>query len=192
MKLSTLPIAFAASVLVAACQTPGLPSVLPPALEVKPQESWVNTLSARGVQVYECRSEGSQTRWTLLAPDADLFENNGRLFGHHGAGPTWKAEDGSLVVGKVLAKADAPVAGAIPWLLLETRITTGRGALDTVTRIRRVNTRGGVAPDTGCSPQSQGAQVRVPYTADYVLFSGSTTRAELSDATDASPRRTHF
>jgi hypothetical protein len=193
MKPSTALIALAATALVAACQTPGLPSVLPPGLEVQPQENWVNTLSARGVQIYECRNDGGPLRWTLLAPDADLFESNGRLFGHHGAGPSWKAADGSLVVGKVLTRADAPVAGAIPWLLLETRSTAGKGALDTVTLIRRVNTRGGAAPGTGCSTQSQGAQVRVPYTADYVLYSGRSTPAASSSAMDLpSPRRTHF
>lgn len=193
MKTSTSLTVLATTLLVAACQTPGLPSVLPPELAVKPQESWVNTLSARGVQIYECRSEGSQPRWTLLAPDADLFEGNGRSFGHHGAGPSWQAEDGSLIVGKVLASANAPIAGAIPWLLLETSAKTRQGALGSVTHIRRVNTRGGVAPDTGCSAQSQGTQIRMPYTADYVLFSSRTTQAEKSDAMEpTSMRRAHF
>src|SRR5262249_11101086 len=152
---------------------------------------WLNTLSARGVQIYECRNDGSQPRWTLLAPDADLFEGNGRPFGHHGAGPNWQAQDGSLVVGKVLARADAPVAGAIPWLLLEVRGETDKGALGGVTRIRRVNTRGGMAPDAGCTMQSLGAQVRVPYTADYVLFGSRALQAQASDAAEpTSLRRT--
>lgn len=193
MKTSTSLIALATTLALAACQTPGLPPVLPSGLAVKPQESWVNTLSARGVQIYECRDDGAQARWTLIGPDADLFESNGHLFGHHGVGPTWKAEDGSLVVGKVIARADAPVSGAIPWLLLETRANTDKGALGAVTRIRRVNTRGGAAPDTGCSAQSHGARVQVPYTADYVLHSGRVTEAQAHDVTDLpSLRRAHF
>lgn len=173
MKRSTSLFALTTALaLAAACQTPGLPFVLPPALQVMPQESWVDTLSARGVQIYECRGEGAGPGWSLVAPDADLFESNGRLFGHHGEGPSWQAEDGSLVVGKVLARSDAPVAGAVPWLLLEARSNSGKGALAGVTRIRRVNTSGGVAPNAGCNEHSIGQQVRVPYTALYVLHAG--------------------
>jgi len=172
MKPSTFPLVLAATLVLTACQTPGLPPSLPPALQVKPQESWVDTLSARGVQIYECRDNGGQPGWVFVAPDAQLFESNGRLFGHHGAGPTWGADDGSLVAGKVLARADAPVAGALPWLLLEARNVGRTGVLATVTRIRRVNTRGGLAPDTGCDARTYGVQARVPYTADYVLHAG--------------------
>lgn len=173
MKLSQSPFVLAVTAALTACQTPGLPPVLPPALQVTSEETWFDTLSARGVQIYECRDNGGRPDWALIAPDADLFESNGRLFGHHGAGPTWQAQDGSLVVGKVLARADAPVAGAVPWLLLETHSSDRKGALAAVTRIRRVNTAGGVAPRAGCDARSFGQQLRVPYTADYVLFTGS-------------------
>ena len=172
MNFPQSPFLLAATLALSACQTPGLPTALPTVLRVTPQETWVDTLSARGVQIYECRDSGGQPGWAFVAPDADLFEGNGRLVGHHGAGPTWQADDGSLVVGKVLARADAPVAGAVPWLLLETRSAGRTGVLGTVTRIRRVNTTGGVAPDTGCDATSYGAQLRVPYTADYVLYAG--------------------
>jgi len=173
MKCLQMPFFAAATAVLTACQTPGLPSALPHALQVSAQETWVDTLSARGVQIYECRDNGGRPGWTFVAPEADLFEDSGRLFGHHGAGPTWQAEDGSLVVGKVLARADAPVAGAIPWLLLETHSLDRKGALGAVTHIRRVNTAGGVAPPVGCDAASYGVQLRVPYTADYVLYAGS-------------------
>lgn len=172
MRVSSFPLVLAATLALPACHTPGLTPALPLVLQVKPQESWVDTLSARGVQIYECRDDGGQPGWAFVAPDADLFESSGRLFGHHGAGPSWAAEDGSLVVGKVLAQAEAPVAGAVPWLLLEAHSVGRKGALKAVTRIRRVNTRGGLAPDTGCDARSYGQQVRVPYTADYVLHAG--------------------
>ena len=175
MKLSTSPFLLAAALALAACQTPGLPTALPPSLQVTPQETWVDTLAARGVQIYECRNDGGQPGWALVGPDADLYETSGRLFGHHGAGPSWQAEDGSLVVGSVLARADAPVAGAVPWLLLEARSKSPKGALAAVTRIRRVHTTGGMAPAVGCDAPSHGQQVRVPYTAIYVLHASRRT-----------------
>ena len=178
MKFSTSPIVLATALALAACQTPSLPPRLPQSLQVTAQETWIGTLSARGVQIYECRSRAGQPGWDLVAPDADLFRNGGQPFGHHGAGPSWQAEDGSLVVGNVLARADAPVAGAIPWLLLEARSNSGKGALAGVARIRRVNTTGGVAPVAGCDAQSRGQQVRVPYTADYVLYAVYPARSD--------------
>ena len=68
------------------------------------------------------------------------------------------------------ARADAPVAGAIPWLLLRTRSTGGPGAFERVTSIQRLNTEAGAAPASGCTPGSIGAQARVPYRADYRLY----------------------
>lgn len=74
--------------------------------------------------------------------------------GTHGAGPFWQALDGSKVNGSVKARADAPAgtgsAGAIPWLLLATESTGGRGKLAPVTHIQRINTAGGLAPSNGC------------------------------------------
>jgi hypothetical protein len=70
----------------------------------------------------------------------------------------------------VKARADAPVAGAVAWLLLATRADGPDGAFSKVTSIQRVNTAGGVAPATGCSPQTAGTTARIDYTADYHFF----------------------
>ena len=56
------------------------------------------------------------------------------------------ADDGSVVVGEVVAKADKPESGAIPWLLLRATSHEGSGRLSTVAFIRRANTKGGAAP----------------------------------------------
>jgi len=40
---------------------------------------------------------------------------------HHFGGPTWKLDDGSAVVGEVIAKADAPEPDAFQWLLLRAK-----------------------------------------------------------------------
>ncbi len=135
------------------------------------------TLSARGVQVYECRvtsaAAAGAAEWAFVAPEAELFDAMGRRAGSHGAGPFWHAGDGSRIVGSVTALHDAPVAGAIPWLLLQARPTGADGAGRTfgrVSHVQRINTQGGVAPAAGCQRETLGHTVRVPYSADYLFF----------------------
>ena len=116
------------------------------------------------------REEESGYEWVFVAPEAELFDRQGRRFGEHGAGPYWQAADGSKVVGTVKARADAPVADAIPWLLLGVRSVGRDGSVSQVTSIQRVNTTGGAAPATGCGSDTRNAIARVAYTADYRLF----------------------
>jgi hypothetical protein len=154
----------------AACASAPMHVPLPPALALAPGEAPLATLSARGVQLYECRAgTAGAAAWAFVAPDAELFELDGRPAGQHGAGPHWLAPDGSRVEAKVAARADAPLPGAIPWLLLEARSTGAAGRFDRVTRIRRVHTSGGSAPAAGCDAAALGRQARVPYTADYLF-----------------------
>jgi hypothetical protein len=165
------PIAFLSlPALLAACASTPAPVALPPALALVPGETWVATLPARGVQVYECRAAATGgPAWTFVAPEAELFEQDGRPGGRHGAGPYWQVPDGSRLEATVAARAEAPVAGAIPWLLLAARSTGGAGRLAPVTHIRRVNTNGGLAPAAGCDAATVGQQARVSYTADYLF-----------------------
>ena len=121
---------------------------------------------AKGVQIYECRNG----EWAFVAPAADLFDTNGKKIGRHYAGPQWEAEDGSRIVGKVKAHADAPAEGAIAWLLLDAQSVGGKGVFSAVSSVRRVHTVGGVAPRAHCSAAEAGQLVRVPYTADYYFF----------------------
>jgi hypothetical protein len=154
----------------AACAA--VPAPVLPALDPGANQRVLMQLSATGVQIYECRagSANGMAAWTFVAPEAQLLDARGRVVGQHGAGPFWMAADGSRVVGTVEGRADAPVAGAIPWLLLRTRSTGGPGAFERVTSIQRLNTEGGVAPADGCAAGTLGAQARVPYRADYRLF----------------------
>jgi hypothetical protein len=133
-------------------------------------ETLVATVAARGVQIYQCRVAANGTEWAFVAPDAELFDAAGRRVGRHGAGPFWEAEDGSRVVGAVKARADAPVDGTIPWLLLATRANGPAGAFSKVTSIQRVNTVGGAVPGRPCTLDNVDATARIHYTADYRLF----------------------
>ena len=135
-------------------------------------ERAVERFGARGVQIYECRNKvgGTGTEWVFVAPEADLFDTQGAPAGKHYAGPHWEAADGSRIVGTVKARADAPLAGAIPWLLLSARSVGGPGRLSKITSVQRVNPAGGAAPATGCDAATLGRTERVPYTADYILL----------------------
>jgi len=130
-------------------------------------------LPAKGVQIYECRAKADAHEWAFVAPDAQLFNQKGQSVGHHGAGPYWQAMDGSRVVASVKARADAPVAGAIPWLLLAAKSTGPTGAFSQVTSIQRVNTTGGTAPTQPCTRETVGQQARVDYAADYRFFTST-------------------
>lgn len=161
----------AIALLVAACagtQGPRIPAVLSPPADQK----LAMTVRADGVQIYECRArkDGGGFEWAFVAPEAALFDSRGKRLGSHGAGPYWQWQDGSVVLGTVKARADAPLGGAIPWLLLSTTSGSVEGALSKVTSIQRVNTAGGVAPAAGCGADSRSTLARVAYTADYRMF----------------------
>ena len=130
-------------------------------------------VSAKGVQIYECRARTAQHggyAWAFVAPEADLFDARRNKTGRHYAGPHWEATDGSKILGTVKERADAPVADAIPWLLLAAKSVGSEGSFSKVTSIQRVNTVGGIAPTSGCSQATAGTPARIDYTADYYFF----------------------
>jgi hypothetical protein len=129
-------------------------------------------LSARaeGVQIYVCTAKDQGFAWTLKAPEAALFDAHGRQIIHHFAGPSWQTDDGTTLVGEVVAKQDAPAQGAIPWLLLRAKSHDGAGTLAEAGFIRRIDTKGGIAPADGCAAADAGKEVRVPYSAVYEFY----------------------
>ena len=164
------PIAAVAAVatLSACVGGPTIPDTLNPGAN----ETLAMVVPAKGVQIYECRArkDAAAFEWAFVAPDAELFDARGNRIGHHGAGPTWEANDGSRVVGTLKARADAPASGSIPWLLLSTKGTGPAGSFSKVSSIQRVDTSGGVAPVTPCTPELAGQKARVHYVATYRFF----------------------
>ena len=130
-------------------------------------------VSADGVQIYTCEDKGALFQWTFTAPEANLFDKQGRQIGTHFAGPTWKMADGSAIVGEVIAKADAPEGDAIQWLLLRAKSHQGEGVLGEAAFIRRMDTKGGVAPTAGCDASHLSEQARMRYSAVYQFFSAA-------------------
>jgi hypothetical protein len=142
---------------------------------LRPPTGQVLALEARatGVQIYECKAakdDPSQFSWTLKAPEANLKDPSGKPVGKHYAGPTWEASDGSKVMGELVAKSDAPAAGAIPWLLLRAKSTSGSGVFGAIASIQRLKTSGGIAPAIGCDSSQSGKESRVPYSAVYRFY----------------------
>jgi hypothetical protein len=125
---------------------------------------------AQGVQVYTCEKASDGYHWVFTAPDAALFDATGRQIGTHFAGPTWQAEDGSKIVGEVVAQALALEPHAIPWLLLRVRVHDGHGVLSGVELVRRIDTQGGAAPATICDAAQAATQARMRYTARYLFY----------------------
>jgi len=143
---------------------------VPAALQTATDEQLVAQVHAKGDQIYSCKMDGAQGGWTLKAPEAQLFDMDGKAFGKHFAGPSWEASDGSRVVGKAAANVASPDADSIPWLLVKVVSHAGDGVLARVTSIQRINTKGGKAPASGCDAGHAGQEVRVPYAADYLFF----------------------
>jgi hypothetical protein len=171
-KVTTPPVLFT---LLIACASTAAMAEVPDNLKPTASEKLAMPLAARGAQIYECRAkkDGSGYEWAFVAPDAELFDANGVKVGKHYAGPHWEANDGSKVAGATKERADAPAPGAIPWLLLTTKSDGPEGTFSKVTSVQRLNTTGGVAPGSACAQSNAGETARVPYTADYYLFTGS-------------------
>jgi hypothetical protein len=128
---------------------------------------------AAGVQIYRCsadKSDAARFSWTLKAPEADLFDRAGNKMGKHYAGPTWEANDGSRVMGEVVARTDSPDPKSVAWLLLRAKSASGKGVFGSVLFIQRLRTAGGSAPTNGCDQASGGNEVRAPYTAEYWFY----------------------
>jgi hypothetical protein len=143
---------------------------VPPQLQAPAGEQLILQVHAKGDQIYTCKADGTQFQWALKAPDAQLFDMDGKPFGKHFAGPAWEASDGSRVTGKAVANAPSPDPDSIPWLLVNIVSHEGNGVLARATSIQRLNTKGGKAPASGCDAALAGQELRVPYTADYLFY----------------------
>lgn len=169
IALGLLPLTLAQFFVQKVAAQPKVPDNLkPPA-----GQTLVLKANAKGVQIYQCSvspGNSDQFEWRLKAPEADLFDDQGQKIGQHFAGPTWKAIDGSSVVGQVKSKANAPSNSAIPWLLLTAKTHQGTGVFSTIASIQRVDTQGGVAPSTGCNATKLNTEIKVDYQATYYFY----------------------
>lgn len=156
----------------AAAQHAPRPDV-PEKLAASASEVVVLQVRGSGSQIYVCKPGPDQDQklaWILKAPEADLLDSNGKVIGKHYAGPAWKHNDGSEVIGRVAARQDAPDADAIPWLLLTAANHSGSGIFSGVTSIQRIHTKGGQPPQSGCDDAHRGTETKIAYSADYYFY----------------------
>ena len=154
---------------------------------------------AVGTQNYVCLPSGSGFAFTLFTPQATLFADNEKQIITHYFSPnlspippeilgtiraTWQdSHDTSTVWASATQIAthatdpDFVQQGAVAWLLLQVVGSQsgpiGSNKLTPTSFIQRVNTVGGLAPSTGCASLADvGREAFMPYTADYVFFTG--------------------
>jgi len=105
----------------------GQDALAPPAGERKLFE-----FSADGVQIYVCKPKDVEAHkeqglaWVFDAPDAVLFDADGKQEGKHAKGPSWTLSDGSSVEAESSAKRPSPKPDSIPCLLLKVASRQGK------------------------------------------------------------------
>ena len=125
-----------------------------------------------GKIAYECKAKKDMSghEWVFGGPDAVLNDRGGMQVGTYMGPPaTWASRDGSAVTATQVAVSPAG-AGSIPYQLVKANPATGSGAMQGVSYIQRVATKGGVAPASACEASNLGSKQWVPYQADYIFW----------------------
>ena len=126
-------------------------------------------LASRGVQIFRCeKRDAGPAVWVFRQPQADLLDTGGKAVGKHGANFSFEHDDGSRLVSTITAYDEASKPTDLRWLLLTTR-SFGKGALENVTHVQRVNTSGGMPP-ARCEASQLNQLLRVDFTSDFVFY----------------------
>ena len=81
---------------------------------------------------------------------------------------SFEHDDGSRLVSTIAAYDEASKPTDLRWLLLTTR-SFGKGALENVSHVQRVNTAGGMPP-AHCQASQLNQLLRVDFTSDFVFY----------------------
>lgn len=171
--------AVCASVLgLAACSSMGMHPMysqaeLPAAIQVPAGHQVAMETVGVGQITYECRAKKdmvAEHEWVFIGPDAKLQTRGGAVIGKYWGPPaTWENNDGSKVTATQVAVAPAG-ASNIPLQLVKANPASGMGAMQGVSYIQRVATKGGVAPTMACGSANLGSKQVVQYQADYIFW----------------------
>ena len=170
--------------LVAFLTTPGSAALridnseLPAAIQV--DETKYRVVAKRlgaGVQVYDC--DPVKGTFTFREPQADLYDLESvtqqgiHFVGPEGGTAQWADADGSRVLARVVARADAPPPADpikdVQWLKVEALKPFGTGVFSDVAFIQRVLTYGGQPPPSCDS----GTSISRHYTALYIFWAAA-------------------
>jgi Protein of unknown function (DUF3455) len=182
MKTPTALTLLAAATL-AGCASPPMMTasykqdMLPDAVKVPAGHKVVMETVGVGEITYECRARMAgavatpgEHEWVFVGPKAALNDRSGKTVGtYFGPPATWQSLDGSKLTGAQVAVAPAG-AGNIPLQLVKANPAMGDGAMNGVSYIQRVATRGGVAPSMPCHAGAVGNKQIVNYQADYIFY----------------------
>lgn len=148
-------------------------AALPAAVQVPAGNKVAMETVGVGQITYECRAKkdmAGQFEWVFAGPDAKLMDRSGKQVGkYYGPPATWESMDGSRLTATQLAVAPGGT-GNIPMQLVKANPAMGMGAMQGVSYIQRVATKGGVAPDMPCAAANAGAKQIVKYQADYIFY----------------------
>ena len=174
-------VATAAVSLIAACasMSPMMPTysqaALPAAVQVPSGNKVAMETVGVGEITYQCSARkdmAGQYEWVFVGPDAKLNDRGGKQVGkYYGPPATWESMDGSrLTAVQVAVAPNTGMAGSIPLQLVKANPAMGAGAMQGVTYIQRVDTRGGVAPAMPCTAGNINSKQIVKYQADYIFY----------------------
>jgi hypothetical protein len=148
-------------------------AMLPAAVQVPAGHKVAMETVGVGEITYQCSAKkdmAGQFEWVFAGPDAKLNDRSGKQVGkYYGPPATWESMDGSKLTATQVAVAPNGM-GNIPSQLVKGNPAMGSGAMNGVTYIQRVDTRGGVAPATPCVAGNLGARQTVNYQADYIFY----------------------
>lgn len=175
--LCTTLMAGGTALIMAACSSaPPLPKLysqdrLPQAVMVPAGHQVVLETRATGILNYECKPTATGPYgWVLVSPQANLLDRTGKdVVAYSGPPATWKHMDGSSVVGTQVAVAPNGEF-TLPLQLARAEPSMGTGALQNISFIQRVNTKGGVEKTKPCAALNTGEKLTLPYQADYIFW----------------------
>lgn len=146
---------------------------LPDAVKVPSGNTVMLETVGIGDITYECRAKKEATdqfEWVFVGPNAKLNDRAGTQIGtYYGPPATWEAKDGSKVTANQLAVSPGG-NGNIPLQLVKANPASGAGAMQGVSFIQRLATKGGVAPTKECAQSNLGDKQVVQYQADYIFW----------------------
>ena len=130
--------------------------------------------TATGLLNYECKANANAAGtigWVLVSPQAELVDRTGKVVANYSGPPaTWLHTDGSSVVGQQLAVAPRPGATNLAYQLSKGMPGAAAGAMQDITYIQRVKTKGGQDLSKACGSAELGSKLTLPYQADYIFW----------------------
>jgi hypothetical protein len=148
-------------------------TALPDTIKVPAGNKMVLETVGVGLITYECKDKkdaAGQYEWVFVGPDATLSDRKGKAVGkYYGPPATWESKDGSKITATQLAVSPNG-SGNIPLQLVKANPASGDGAMQSVTYIQRLATKGGTAPGSTCDEAGKGKKEIVGYQADYLFW----------------------